>query len=82
MVRFLKNDPDIAGNLLPGPTNGATYYVGLAGVSADGVLQFTAFASANQVLSVASSCAVTIADLHAGGRLGGYLPPPTQGEAK
>ena len=65
-----------AGNLLSGPNNGATYFVGIAGVPADGALQFTAFASANQVLAVASSCAVTIADLHAGDDLVGYLPSP------
>ena len=66
-----------AGNLLSGPNNGATYFIGVAGVPADGALQFTAFASASQVLAVASSCAVTIADLHAGDSLGGYLPSPT-----
>ena len=64
------------GNLLSGPNNGATYFVGIAGVPADGTLQITAFASANQVLAIASSCAVTISDLRAGERLVGYLPSP------
>lgn len=63
------------GRLLSGPNNGATYYVGIAGAPADSPLKFTAVASATQVHAVASSCAITIADLHARHRLGGYLPP-------
>lgn len=63
------------GNLLSGPNNGATYFVGINGVPPNGALRLTAFASANQVLAVASSCAVTIADLQSGDNLVGYLPP-------
>lgn len=58
-------------NLLSSPGNGRTYFVGIAGVSAADALQFRALASACDVRM--TSCELTIADLHAGEALPGYL---------
>lgn len=61
------------GDLLSGTGNGLTFYVGLAGVSASDALKFTAVASAKEVRATTSSCEVTIADLHNGEGIPGYL---------
>jgi hypothetical protein len=60
-------------NLLSGPLNGKTYYIGIGGVAADATLQFEAFIETNYIRANTSSCVVTVADLQAGESLGGYL---------
>jgi hypothetical protein len=58
--------------LLSGDGNGRTYYVGVAGVGSDlGALRFAASAEAS--LGRERSCHLVISDLHAGGRIAGYL---------
>jgi len=58
-------------DLLSSPGNGRTYVVGIAGVTAADALQFRALASACDVRM--TSCELTIADLHAGEALPGYI---------
>lgn len=58
-------------NLLSSPGNGRTYAVGIAGVSAEDALQIKALASACDART--TSCELTIADLHTGDALPGYI---------
>jgi hypothetical protein len=61
-----------ASQLISGSGNGLTSYVGVHGLQGQG-LHFTAVASASEVRALASSCAITVADLRDGDRLSGYL---------
>jgi hypothetical protein len=58
-------------NLLSSPDNGRTYFVGVAGIKGLNVLEFKALASACDVRM--TSCELTIANLHAGEALLGYI---------
>jgi hypothetical protein len=57
--------------ILSGPGNGRTYYVGIGGLPEGNALQFTGFASASETR--VTNCELTIADLHTGETLDGYL---------
>jgi len=57
--------------LLSSPSNGRTYFVGIAGLTTTDALDFRALASASDYRM--SSCDLTIADLHAGEALPGYI---------
>jgi hypothetical protein len=51
---------------------GLTFYVGVSGIGTHG-LDFTAVAAAAEVRAFASSCAITVTDMHTGDRLSSYL---------
>ncbi|MET8744804.1 hypothetical protein [Streptomyces sp. NPDC004728] len=62
------------GNLLrSGPLDGLTYYVGLHGLPADGLLDFSAAATAGRVAAMAASCSIEITGLKENEPLPGYL---------
>lgn len=58
--------------LISGPGNGLTFYVGVTGLNGN-ALKLTAVAAASEVRALASSCAITVSDLTGGDRLPGYL---------
>jgi hypothetical protein len=56
---------------LGAPGTGRTYFVGIGGFPAGSALEFTVFASASEAR--VTNCELTIANLHAGQALDGYL---------